>query len=106
VGSAFAIVRRARSHICIQLNVKSQLIVIHLRRLQQTTDLHGSLTLLFLRRLRSLLTLLEEQLSVIPRELLQGNQEVAQNDLEAVEVGVGREKSVNKRCDLSTLNSQ
>lgn len=100
--SACAIIGRARSHICVQLDVKSQLIIVHLRRLQQTTNLHSPFTLLFLRSLCSLFTLLGKQLSIVAGELLQGDQEVAQNDLETVQVGVGRKQSIDEGCNLGT----
>jgi hypothetical protein len=49
LGSAvLKIERRARGDIRVQFNIESQLVIVHLRWLQQTTDLQSPLTLLLL----------------------------------------------------------
>jgi hypothetical protein len=57
---ALEIERRACGDVRVQLNVKSQLVIIHLGRLQQTANLHSSLTLLLLCLGCRLLTLFRE----------------------------------------------
>jgi hypothetical protein len=70
-GVALEIERCASGDVRIQLNVKSQFVVVHLGRLQQTADLHSSLTLLLLCLGCRLLALFREELSVVARELLE-----------------------------------
>jgi hypothetical protein len=101
-----SVVGCACSHSCVQLDIKSQLVIVHLRRLEETADLHGSLALLLLGRRGSLLTLFGVQLSVVTGELFQGDQEVSQDDFETVEVGVGSEQSIDEGSDLGTRISQ
>lgn len=60
VGSTLRVVGRARGHICFQFDVKSQFVIVHLRRLQQTAHLHGTLSLLLLGRLGRLLAFFGE----------------------------------------------
>lgn len=103
VWCSLSIVGCTRGYISTQLNVKSQLVILHLRRLQQSTNLHSAFTLLFFSSLGCLLALFGEQLCIVARELLQRDQEVTKDDLEAIEIGVGCEKSVNERSDLNTV---
>ena len=102
IWSGLSVVWRARSDGCVQLDVKSQLVIIHLRWLQQTSHLHRSLTLLLLGCLGRLLTLFREQLGIVARELLQGDEEVAKYNLEPIKIRVGGEQSINEGRDLST----
>jgi hypothetical protein len=101
-----SVVGCARSHTCVQLDIESQLVVVHLRRLEETANLHRSLALLLLGRRGSLLTLFGVELSVVTGELFQGDQEVSQDDLETVEVGVSSEQSIDEGSDLGTRTSQ
>jgi hypothetical protein len=75
-GVALEIVRRACGNVSVQLNVQSQLVIVHLRRLQETADLHSPLTLLLLGFGRCLLALFCKQLGVVARELLERDEEV------------------------------
>ena len=87
---------RARCDVCVQLNVESQLVIVHLRWLQKTADLHGTLTLLLLSLVSRLLTLFSKEFGVVARELLKGNKEISQDDLESIEIRVRGEEPVNK----------
>jgi len=69
--------RRARCDVDGWIFVQSQLIIVHLRRLQESADLHGPLPLVFLRLGRSQLALLREELGIVTRELLQRDEEVS-----------------------------
>lgn len=102
IHRAFAVKWCARCNVRIQLDVKSQLIVVHLGGLQETANLHRTLALLLLGRVGRLLPLLGKELRVVARELLQRNEEVSQNNLEPVKIRVGGKQSVNERRDLST----
>jgi hypothetical protein len=103
IHPTLAVKGRARCSVRIQLDVKSQLIVVHLRRLQKTTNLHRTLALLLLGCIGRLLALFRKQLGVVTRELLQRNEEVSQNHLESVQVRVGGKQPVNERRNLSTV---
>jgi hypothetical protein len=70
-GVVLEIVRCACGNVSVQLNVESQLVIVHLRGLQETANLHSPLTLLFLGLGRCLLALLCKQLGVVARELLE-----------------------------------
>jgi hypothetical protein len=99
-----AIPRRACCDARVQVLVQSQLIVLHLRRLQQTANLHGTLTLFKFCLGGGLLTLLRKKLCVVARKLFQRYQEVAKYYLEPVDIHVIRKQSVDKRSDLCTVN--
>jgi hypothetical protein len=60
---------RARSCYGTQIFIQSQLIIVHLRRLEQTANLHGSIALLLLSLDRRLLTLLGKELCIVAGEL-------------------------------------
>jgi hypothetical protein len=86
----------------VQLHIQSQLVVVHLGWLQQSANLHRTLAFFLLSLRGRLLTLLSKQLGVVAGKLLQRDEEISQDDLEPVEIGVCGEKTINERCDLGT----
>jgi len=62
---------------CADFFVQSQLVIVHLRRLEQTADFHGARTLLLLGFSGRFLAVFGEEVRVVARELLQLDQEVA-----------------------------
>lgn len=85
-----------------QFEIKSQVVVLDLARLQQTTDLHGTLTFLELGHLQLFLAVLGIQLCVVAGKLLELNEEVAERQLEAVDVVGLREQIGNEFLYLDT----
>jgi len=83
-----------------QLDVQSQLIIIHLARLQQTPDLHRALALLISCFLSRLLAVLGEQVRVVARELLELDQEIPQRQFEPVDIVGLREEVGDEALDL------
>jgi hypothetical protein len=65
IRSRIAVERRARRYVGVQLDVMSQLVVIHLRWLEKTTDLHGALALQLLCLCGCLFAFFSEQLGVV-----------------------------------------
>jgi hypothetical protein len=95
-GDLLQVERCARGDVRVQFNVQSQLIIIHLRWLEETTDLHRPLAFLLLRLGRRLLALFCKQLGVVARELLERDKEISQDDLEAIEVRVCRKETIDE----------
>lgn len=80
--------------------VKSELVVVHLTGLEQTSNLHCSLALLFLCFLRCFLAVFGEQVGIVAGELLELDEEVAKSQLEAVDVFGLLEKIGDETLDL------
>jgi hypothetical protein len=81
---------------------QSELVVlVQIGRFEQAADLHRPLSLGFLGVGHLLLALFGEQLGVVAGELLELNEEVAQDDLELGEVVVVREEAVDEGLDLN-----
>lgn len=57
--------RRARRNSCVEIFVKSQFVVVHLGRLQESADLHGTLALLLLGLAGRQLAFLGEELGIV-----------------------------------------
>jgi hypothetical protein len=87
---------RACRDIRVEVFVKSQLVIVHLRRLQQTANLHGTLSLFFLHLRRCVLALFREKLRIVARELLERDQEITKDNLEPVEVRVGGKETIDE----------
>lgn len=94
--------RCAGGNACAEVLIDSQLIVFHLRRLQKTTNLHRPLALDFLCLFGCLLTLFREEFGVITRELLERDEEVSKDDLEAIDVRISGKEAIDERADLRT----
>jgi hypothetical protein len=91
-----AIPLASRSNVCCQFLIQSQLIIIKFTRLEQTTNLHSTLALLILGVLEFKFPLFGVKLGIVAGELLEGDQEVAEDELEAVLVRVGGEETVDE----------
>lgn len=92
---------RARCGMRIEVFLQSQLVVVHLGGLQQTANLHRTLSFVLFGLGGLLLTFLGKELGIVTRELLQRDQEVSQDDLELGEVRVGGEESIDERGNLT-----